>query len=86
VKVVEVIAAVVMVIVVVMTAHVAVAMIVEVIVVMTVKVIAAEMIVNLIVRVERKKLDIKVKVLNLTLKTNRMWVASGNPHFLLLNS
>ena len=58
-------------------------MIVEVIVAMTVKVTAAEMSVNLIVRVERKKLAIKVKVLNLTLKTNRMWIASGQSTFFI---
>ena len=69
-------------IVVAMTALVAAVMTAEVNVVMT----AAEMIVDLIVHVVTENLVIKVKVSNLTLKTNRMWIAFGQSTFLLLNS
>ena len=62
-----------------MTVLVAAAMIVEVNVVTVVTV--AEMIVNLIVHVVTKTLVIRVKVSSLTLKTNRMWIASGQSTF-----
>jgi hypothetical protein len=51
----------------------------EVNVVMT----AAEMIVDLIVHVVTENLVIKVKVSNLTLKTNRMWIAFGQSTFFI---
>ena len=43
----------------------------------------AEMIVDLIVHVVTENLVIKVKVSNLTLKTNRMWIAFGQSTFFI---
>ena len=61
------------------TALVAAAMTAEVNVVMA----AAEMIVDLIVHVVTENLVIKVKVSNLTLKTNRMWIAYEQSTFFI---
>ena len=44
---------------------------------------AAEMIVDLIVHVVTENLVIKVKVSNLTLKTNKMWIAYEQSTFFI---